>query len=125
MLIPVIPLPEKFQKECSLNICGKYTLKITNYRRISQVTYQPKSVGKMADFETLSLCISLNSSKVCTYFFKDLVTGYCLCRLKNSIASRHPFSNRFCYPRLATMGLTLREICVYLKIYVMTNPSHH
>ena len=35
------------------------------------MTYQP---GKMADFETLILCISLNSSQICTYFCKDLVT---------------------------------------------------
>ena len=31
-----------------------------------------KSAGKMADFETLTLCISLNSSQMCTYFCKDL-----------------------------------------------------
>ena len=28
---------------------------VTIYRRTSQVTYQPKSVGKMADFESLIL----------------------------------------------------------------------
>ena len=28
------------------------------YRRISQITYQPKIVGKMADFETLTFYIS-------------------------------------------------------------------
>ena len=41
------------------------------------MTYQPKSVkGKMADFETLTLFISKNSSQMCSYFCKDLVTGY-------------------------------------------------
>ena len=34
------------------------------YKRISQTTYQPKSVGEMADFETLTLCISLNSTQM-------------------------------------------------------------
>ena len=43
---------------------------------ISQMTYhQSKSVGKMADFETVTLCISLNSSPMCTVnFCKDLTT---------------------------------------------------
>ena len=45
-------------------------------RRILQMTYQPKSVGKMADFETLTAFISLNSSQMCTHYCKDLVTGY-------------------------------------------------
>ena len=35
------------------------------------MTYQPPSVGKMAGFETLTLCISLNSSQIGTYFRKD------------------------------------------------------
>ena len=48
------------------------------YRRISQMTYHPKIVGKMADFETLILCISLNSSQMCTNLRNDIVTGYCL-----------------------------------------------
>ena len=43
------------------------------YRWISQMTYKPKSVGKMADFETLTFCISLNSSQMCIYLCKDLV----------------------------------------------------
>ena len=51
-------------------------------RQISLMTYQPKSVGKMADFETLTLCISLNSSQMCSYVCKHLVTGYCLYLLK-------------------------------------------
>ena len=39
------------------------------HRRISQMTYQPKSIfGKMGDFEALILCISLNSSQICTCF---------------------------------------------------------
>ena len=40
-------------------------------RRLSQMIYQPKSVGKMVDFETLSL----NSNQMCDSFCKDLVTG--------------------------------------------------
>ena len=33
--------------------------------------YQPKSVGKMADFDTLTVykCIFLNSSQIYTYIF--------------------------------------------------------
>ena len=44
------------------------------YRRISQMSYQPKSLGKMAHFETLTLCSYLNLSHRCTSFWKDLVT---------------------------------------------------
>ena len=29
----------------------------------------------MVDFETLTLCTSLNLSQMYTYFYKDLVTG--------------------------------------------------
>ena len=47
-------------------------------RRISLMPYQSKSLGKTTDFVTLTLCISLTSNKMCTYFCKDLVTGYCL-----------------------------------------------
>ena len=36
------------------------------YRRISQMTYQPKSVSKIADSEMLSLFISQNLSQMCT-----------------------------------------------------------
>ena len=45
----------EFCKKIKKNVKGKY-------RRISQIAYQPKSVGKMADFDILILCISLNSS---------------------------------------------------------------
>ena len=38
--------------------------------------YQPKSMVEMADFETLTLCISLSSSQMCTSIFIDLVAGY-------------------------------------------------
>ena len=41
-------------------ICSPYIHCIFT-RRIWQMSFQPKSVGKMADFETLTLCISLNS----------------------------------------------------------------
>ena len=51
---------------------------VLKYRRISQMTYQPKSVGIMADFETLTFVSRcLNSSQICNYFYQDLVTGYC------------------------------------------------
>ena len=42
---------------------------LSHCRRISQMTYKPKSVGKMADFENFFLCISLNSSQMCASFF--------------------------------------------------------
>ena len=63
------------------------------FRTISTRIYQ--TMGKMADSETLTLCISLNSSQMCTYFYKDLVTRRVLLSVpgKNSIANRHPFSN--------------------------------
>ena len=59
-----------------------YSPPVTWYRRISKMTYQPKTVGKMAGFETLTFCISQNSSQMCTYFCKDLFTGYCLYLVK-------------------------------------------
>ena len=59
------------------------------------MTYQPKSVDKMADFETLTLFISLNSSQMCTHFCEDLVTGYCVYLVKNRfptpVCFRHDF----------------------------------
>ena len=76
------------------------------------MTYQAKSVSKMAEFETLILCISLNTSQMCTYFHRDLNTGYCLYLVKSSISNCNPFSDRFCYPRFVAMGLTSREIRV-------------
>ena len=80
----------------------KFQLKVLNflvlvYRRVSKLTCQPKNVGKMEDFEALTLCISLNQSEMCAYFCKDLVTGHCLYLVNNSIPNRHPFSDRFCY----------------------------
>ena len=55
--------------------------------------YQPKNVGKTGDFKMLTLCISLNSSQVCTNFCKALVTKYSLYPVKNSIPNRHLFTN--------------------------------
>ena len=55
---------------------------IGNYGRICQMTYQPKRVNKMADFETLTLRISLISIQICTYFCNDSVTTYCLYLVK-------------------------------------------
>ena len=49
------------------------------------MTCQPKRVCQMADFEILTLFISLNSSQLCTYFGKDLVTGYFLKLVKDGL----------------------------------------
>ena len=76
------------------------------------MTYQPKCADEMADAETLIFCISLNSNQICTYFCKDLVTGYCLHLIENSIPNCHPFSNCFYYPHLVVMGLTSHDICI-------------
>ena len=43
----------------------------------AQMTYQPKSVGKMADFETLILHISLDSSQI--FAHSDVISD-CLCQ---------------------------------------------
>ena len=48
------------------------------YRRISQMSYQPKSLDKMVDFETLTVGISLNSIHMFSYLCKALVIGYTL-----------------------------------------------
>ena len=69
----------------------------------------------MGDFETFTLCNSLNSSQMCIYFIKHLVAGYFLYLVKSSIANRHPFSNLFYYPYLVAMDLTSRETRVYLE----------
>ena len=86
------------------------------YGRTLQMMYQPRSVGKMADFETLAHCISLNSSQMCTYFCKDYVTGCCLYLVKNSTPKCYPFSNRFQYPHLVVMGSMSLEICVFSNL---------
>ena len=76
------------------------------------MTYQPKSVDKMANLDTF--CISLNSGQIRTYFYNDLVTGYFVCTLqKNSLLNCHPFSNWLYYPHLVAMRLTSHEIRVY------------
>ena len=59
------------------------------------MTCIPESVFKMAGFESLILCISPNSSQMCTYFCKDLVTGYFLSLAKNSIRNRFSFQIDF------------------------------
>ena len=53
----------------------------------------PKTVGQMVDFETLTLCISLNSSEIFIYICKELVTENCRYLVKNLILNRHSFSN--------------------------------
>ena len=79
----------------------------TNYRRILQMTYQSKRVaGKMGDFATLTLSISLNSSQMCTYSCKDLVTGYCLCLVKIQFLTVIRFKIKFIYPHLVAIDST-------------------
>ena len=78
-----------------------------------QITYQPKSVGKMADFETLALCISLISSQICIYFWKDLVTGYYLYLVTIPIPNCYQFLNWSYFLHLVAMGLMSHEIRVY------------
>ena len=63
----------------------------------------------MADFQTLNLCISLNLSHMCTYFCKDLLTGYCLYLVKKFDSCP---SSVFKLILLPTVGLTSREIRV-------------
>ena len=74
--------------------------------------YQSKSVGKMADFETLTLCISLNSSQMCTYFCKDSVTEYCPYLARNSIATVIHFRTDF-----ITHTLLLLAFCHMKFVY--------
>ena len=50
---------------------------------------------------------------MCTYFFKDLITGYCLYPVNMSIPNCFPFSNWCYYPHLVAMDLTSREIHVF------------
>ena len=66
------------------------------YRRISDMTHQPKSADKMADFETLTFCISRNSSQICT----DFCTGYCLYPEKNRFVTAVCFQIDFITHRL-------------------------
>ena len=54
-----------------------------------------KSVDKMADIETFTLRISINSSQMCNYFFKDLVTGYRLYLVKIGFPTVIRFENAF------------------------------
>ena len=79
------------------------------------MTHQPKSVGRVlvADFETLTPSICINSSQMCTYFCKDFVTGYCLYMVKNSISNRYSFSNRFHYSHLVKFMYSSLRCCKY------------
>ena len=79
------------------------------------MTDQPKRACKMADFETLTLYISLKSSQTYTYFCQDLVTGCCLYVVKKLISNRHPFSNSFYFPHLVAMDLMSCEIRVQME----------
>ena len=78
------------------------------------MTYQPKSAGKMADFKTLTLSISLNSSQMCTYFRKDVVTDYCLCLIKNPNPDPHSFSKLILLPKPCCYGLESHMKFVYI-----------
>ena len=54
-----------------------------------------KQAVKKCESLTLTLYMSQSSSEMCTYFCKDLVTGYCLYLVKDSIHNHHPFSDQF------------------------------
>ena len=73
------------------------------------MTYQPKSVGKIADFETLTLRISLNSSQTCTYFCKNLVAGL---PGKKFDSQPSPVFKMILLPTPCCYGLASREIRV-------------
>ena len=72
---------------CFLGLCN---------RRISQMMFQPK----MMDFETLTPCAYLNSSQMCTYFCKDLVTEYCPYLVKIRFPTLIRFQIDFIIPML-------------------------
>ena len=74
------------------------------------MTYQPRSIGKMEDFETLTF---LNSSQMHTCFCKDVVTGYCLYLVNDSIFQPSSFFKLIFFPHLVAMDLASREICVH------------
>ena len=80
------------------------------------MTYQPKSVGKMADFETLTLCISLNSSQMGSCFSKDLGTVYRPYLVKIRLQPSSVFKMIY-YPQAVAMGITSREIRVYTSVF--------
>ena len=83
------------------------------YRRISPMTYQPKSVGKMTDFETLTLCISLNSRQICTIFLQR--PSYRVLSVPGKKFDSQPSSvfKLIFYPHLVVIGLTSCAIRVW------------
>ena len=92
------------------------TISSFQYRRISKMTYQPKIVGKMVDFETLTLCISLDlllKFKSNVYLFLQRLS-YKVMSIpgENSIPNHHPFSNPIYYSHLVAVGLTSHKIHV-------------
>ena len=74
--------------------------------------YEPNSVDKMADFETLTLCISKIQVKSALISAKTFSYRYCLYLVKHSILNRFPFSNEFYYPHFVVLVLTSSEIRV-------------
>ena len=67
------------------------TMVVKTYRQISQMMYQPKSVGKVEDFETFTLFISLNSSQQYTYFCRGLA-NYRVMSAPGKISNSQPSS---------------------------------
>ena len=96
----------------SCHIINEYTHFVSPKHSIDEFQ-SPINAGKMADYETLTLCVFPNSSQMCTYFCKDLVIGYCLYLAK----IRFPTIIRFYYSHLVAMGLMSREIRVYCLFY--------
>ena len=64
------------------------------YREISHMTYQPKSVGKMEDFETSILFLSLIQVKCVLILARSQLQGLSVPG-KNFIPNHHPFSIDF------------------------------
>ena len=57
------------------------------------MTYQPKSEGKVADFEPFTLCISLKSKSNVYLFLQGICYGVLVVPGKNSIANHCLFSD--------------------------------
>ena len=77
------------------------------------MTCQPKSEGKMANFETLTLCIFLRASQMCTYFLRGL--SYRILSVTGKKFDSRPTIIRFqiLLPTACCYGLTSHEFRVH------------
>ena len=82
-----------------------------------------QNVGKMADFETLNLCMSLSSSQMCTYFCNDFITAYCLHLLKNSISHPRSFCNSFYYLHFVLNSHQIRVLEMLNTCWMRPSPT--